>query len=430
MNRTLGTRIGLLALGIIAFVMLGAAMGMPAQGGAGNPHANPGLFFVDFRDIRGGQDGVALMDLNPESPTFGSIVQRVDIGAGVLPHHLYFNQREQRLYTTALGGERLYELKLRRSQHGEPRIQTVEPINVGPNFIGEDIYFTEDGKRFYMTFMGGNGGPNAGSVGVFDAKTNRLIETIEAPMAADAVPGDPFLLHPHGITANEGLGRLLVTSTVAGDGVSEPGNTIAEIDLATHEVLRTHLVATAPDDPSVPVEVLMLRDGLAPYVLVSTTGGGDIWLAPYDEQSGEIGAFIEVVDGAEEGLGVALEFYIHTDHHGKQELYISFAAPGVVKVYDLARLPEMAAAGKLEATRTLQAGPGAHHMAFFETPSGRELMVVQNNLLDIPDINEGSLTIIDLADGATVATIDLAEEHGIKAESIESAHGHGADLHH
>lgn len=208
-----------------------------------------------------------------------------------------------------------------------------------------------------MTFMGGRGEPNGGSIGVFDAKTNRLIETIEAPRGPDDAPGAPFIQRPHGITANEKLGKLLVTSTIHPDGASEPGNTIAEIDMRTNQVLRTHLVGKSPVDFSVPVEVLMLRDGLAPFVLVSTTGGGDVWIAPYDEQSGAIGAFAEVVDGESEGLGVALEFYVHTDHHGKQELYISFAVPGVVKVYDLERLPEMAAAGKLEATRTFQAGP-------------------------------------------------------------------------
>jgi hypothetical protein len=256
-----------------------------------------------------------------------------------------------------------------------------------------------------------------------------LLETIEAPLPADAAPGAPFLLHPHGITVDEKLGKLLVTSTVHPDGVSEVGNTVAEIDLATHKVLRTHLVANAPDEPSQPIEVLMLRDGLPPYVLASTAAG-DIWMARYDEATGAIGDFAKVVDGAKEGLGVALEFYVHADHHGKQELFISFAAPGVVKVYDLERLPEMAAAGKLEATRTFETVPGAHHMAFFETPSGRELLVVQNNLLDIPGINAGSLTVIDLHDGKAVATLDLAAKFGIKAEAIESAYGHGADLHH
>jgi hypothetical protein len=102
----------------------------------------------------------------------------------------------------------------------------------------------------------------------------------------------------------------------------------------------------------------------------------------------------------------------------------------VVKVYDLDRLSEMAAAGKLEASRTLQAGPGAHHLAFFETAAGRELMVVQNNLLDIPGINEGSLTVLDPETGEVIRTFDLVANHGIKAEAVESAYGHGADLHH
>ncbi len=425
MDRKSHTRFGLVTFGLLVFAILAMAMSLPLS----SAKANPGLFFVDYRDLNDGADGVALIDLNPDSPTFGDILQRVDIGADVLPHHLYFNQKERRLYTTALGGDRLYELKLSRTWRGDPRIQRVEPIDVGPNTIGENIYFSKDGKRFYMTFMGGTGGVNAGSVGVFDAKTHRLIETIEAPMPAHPAPGAPFLLHPHGITANEEIGKLLVTSTIHPDGQSEPGNTIAEIDLATNKVLRTHLVADSPDDPSQPVEVLMLRDGLPAYVLVNTTVG-DIWLAPYDEATGEIGAFAKVLDGEQEGLGVALEFYVHRDHHGEQELYVSFAVPGVVRVYDLDQLPAMAAAGKLEETRELQTAPGAHHMAFFETEAGRELLVVQNNLLDIAGINAGSLTVIDLHDGSQVATIDLAAEHGIKAESIESALGHGADLHH
>jgi hypothetical protein len=34
-----------------------------------------GLFFVDYRHLDGGADGVALIDLDPESPDFGTIVQ-------------------------------------------------------------------------------------------------------------------------------------------------------------------------------------------------------------------------------------------------------------------------------------------------------------------------------------------------------------------
>lgn len=117
---------------------------------------------------------------------------------------------------------------------------------------------------------------------------------------------------------------------------------------------------------------------------------------------------------------MALEFYIHANRYGERELYVSFGAPGVVKVYGLDDLP------RLTLKRTLQVGAGAHHMAFFETQSGRELMVVQNNLLNLDGLNAGTISILDTNTGETVATFDVAGDHGLMPESIESALGRGA----
>src|SRR3712207_3035932 len=177
------------------------------------PRVNPGLFFVDYRHLKGGKDGVALIDLNPESKHFGRILRRTEIGEGVLPHHLYFDNKEERLYTTALGGANLYELILDRGHDGVPTIRRVVPIDTGGNRVGEDMYFTRDNSRYYVTFMGGQGNEKGGSVGVFDARTNRLLETIQAPVPDDPASGRPFIMHPHGISANEAIGRLMVTST-------------------------------------------------------------------------------------------------------------------------------------------------------------------------------------------------------------------------
>ncbi len=69
-------------------------------------------------------------------------------------------------------------------------------------------------------------------------------------------------------------------------------------------------------------------------------------------------------------------------------------------------------------------------MAFFETLAGRELVVVQNNLLNAPGLNDGTLHVLDTHTGEVVGTVDLVTEHGLMPESIESALGHGADLHH
>lgn len=384
---------------------------------------SPGLTFVDYRHLNGGADGLALMDLDPESPDFGKILQQVAMGPGVLPHHLYFNRDQSKLYNTALGGERLYTVGLQRDDKGFPTITEITPIDVGDNLVGEDIYFTEDGSRFYMTFMGGRGGERDGTVGVFDAKTNALIEVISADEPTDPTSDEPFILHPHGISANEELGLLMVTSSQPMSG-TRFGNTVTTIDLQTNQLIKTQLVADSPEDRSLPVEVMLLRDDLPPYALASTTMGGDIWIAPYDEAAKHFGDFTKVIDSDKEGLGVALEFYIHTDHHGAKELYISFGVPGVINVYSLDALPA------LPLKRTLPAGPGAHHMTFFETRSGREVVVVQNNLLNLEGINAGTLMAVDIHSGEVLQTLDMKATYGLLPESIEAAFGHGHDVHH
>jgi DNA-binding beta-propeller fold protein YncE len=379
---------------------------------------------VDFRHLDGGKDGVAIIDLDPESEQFGQIIQQRSIGEGVLPHHLYFNRDQTKLYTTALGGSNLYEITLKKDAHEIPHLGSIKPIDTHGNIVGEDIYFTQDGSRFYMTFLGGQGDEKGGSIGVFEAQTNELVETILAPVPEDPSSEQPFIMHPHGISANEELGLLMVTSTVHPDLENEVGNTVSLIDMKTNQVLKTYLVADSPDDLSQPIEVLLLRDNLPPYALVTTAIGGDIWVASYNSQTGLFNEFEKKVEGEAHGLGVPLEFYIHQNKRDEKELYVSFGVPGVVNVYGLDQLPE------LPLKRTLPAGAGAHHMVFFETKSGREALVVQNNLLNLDGLNAGSLTVVDIHTGELLRTLDLPTQYGLMPEAIESAFGHGHDYHH
>jgi DNA-binding beta-propeller fold protein YncE len=135
----------------------------------------------------------------------------------------------------------------------------------------------------------GFGGERDGSIGVFDVQTNELLQTIVAPEPENPASGEPFLLYPHGISANEDLGLMLVTSTVHPDLVTGMGNTVTLIDMATNQPVQTVLVGESWEDLSQPVEVLMLRDGLPSYALVTTVMGGDIWTAPFDEETGRLG---------------------------------------------------------------------------------------------------------------------------------------------
>lgn len=220
----------------------------------------------------------------------------------------------------------------------------------------------------------------------------------------------------------------MVTSSTHPDGVTGVGNTMTLIDMATNKPVQTVLVAESREDLSLPVEVLLLRDEFPAYALVTTINGGDIWIAPYDENTGLFGEFSKAIDGSDNGLGVALEFYIGPGEDPESDedklLYVSFGVLGVVNAYSLDNLPE------LELVKSFPAEAGAHHMAFFKTESGREAMVVQNNPININGLNAGTLTIVDIHSGELIGKVDLPAEHGLMAESIESALGNAHFYHH
>lgn len=386
-----------------------------------NDNHNPNLphdssFYIDYRSLNGLPDGIAVIELDPEAPNFGHISSRLELGVGVLPHHLYYNQNANKLFTTALGGSYLYEVKTGEDKNGQPKLLGATPIDTGENTVGENLFFTNDG-RYFMTFMGGAGGPRDGSIGVFNASNNQLIKTIKAPIQANP---NKFIMYPHGISINEEKGLMMVTSTIHPDLTTGMGNTCTLLDLNTYELKETYQVADSPTDMSAPVEVLLLRGKFPQYALATTMLGGDIWIAPYNAATKKYDAFTKVFDGSTQGLGWTLEMYIDDTN----KLYVSFADPGKVLVFDLSYLPQ------LKLLKTFNADKGAHHMAFFKTKSGKEVVAVQNNLLNIPNLNSGTINVIDINTGKTLGTVDLRARYGILPESIEGTNGPSNYMHH
>jgi len=68
--------------------------------------------------------------------------------------------------------------------------------------------------------------------------------------------------------------------------------------------------------------------------------------------------------------------------------------------------------------------------AFFKTKSGKEVVAVQNNLLDLPNLNSGTISVIDINTGKTLGTVDLRNRYGILPESIEGTNGPSSYMHH
>ncbi len=65
--------------------------------------------------------------------------------------------------------------------------------------------------------------------------------------------------------------------------------------------------------------------------------------------------------------------------------------------------------------KTLRAGEGAHHVAF--TKDGR-YEYVQNSFINLPDMSEGSITVVDFQTETVMDTINTFVENGFNPNCI------------
>lgn len=385
---------------------------------------------------------IAIVELDPEAENFGAILHEHEITGMDLPlHHLYYSPHG-RLYATGLDPScSLAEIGLSRNATGAPVINGYECLDTRGQQVGEDIMWHSVGGKEYMfvTFMGGTGldQPDGGSVGVFDPQTNEVIKVIEARKSL-IDEGEPYLMYTHGISAYGD--RMVVTSTVHPDLATGVGNALTIIDLNTFSPIENIVVEDARPVgfPSSPVEVLFVRPSISPKarpgVLVNTMFGFEVWKLEYDEATKSFAAPEKVYSGVDEGTGVPLEFY-----GNDTELFISHALPGVVKRYRLDSLPDLVPAGP-----DIEAEAGAHHMIFYETRSGRPVIAVQNNLLNlgnaadddptdvdfIAKVNDHSVVVHDLDTGERLAMVNFRERYRKGIDNIEGLFGSGFVHHH
>lgn len=446
-------RIHLTTLGAVVLLTLAACSGAPeeaateAEGEAivaqdRNLEETQGIVLLRGLPTLGTSDAVAIVELDPEAENFGEILTEFEFPGYDHPlHHLYYSPNG-RLYSTGLDPKcSLAEVGLLRDATGAPTINGVECLDTGGQQVGEDImWHTVNGKEhMFVTFMGGTGVDQAdcGSIGVFDPQTNELIKTIEA-RKSQVDEGEPYLLYPHGISAYGD--RMVIASTVHPDLQTGVGNTITVIDLNTFEPIENIVVEDAMPVgfPSSPVEVLFVRPEISelaePSVLVNTMFGFEVWKIPFNEEGKTFGEPEKVYDGATEGTGVPLEFY-----GNETELFISHSIPGVVKRYQLDSLPELVTSGP-----DIAAELGAHHMIFFKTRSGRDVIAVQNNLLNLGNaedddptdidfmakLNDHSITVSDLETGERLASVNFKERYDKGVENLEALFGSGFVHHH
>ena len=111
-------------------------------------------------------------------------------------------------------------------------------------------------------------------------------------------------------------------------------------------------------------------------------------------------------DFAGQGAGVPLEIYFNTK---ADRMYVTTAKPGHLHIFDVKD------AAKPKLLKSIATAEGAHHVAF--TKDGRYAFV-QNALLNLPGMSDGSVTIVDLKAEKVVGSMDTLKKTGFNPNSM------------
>lgn len=351
------------------------------------------LAMVNYDSIAGQsprREGIAILDIDPESAKFGNIINDLPLPPDAISHHIFYNRDLSKAYITALGKGPLRVINMNRKPYA------IELVDVPECQVSEDMVFTADKKTWYLTCMGSS------NVIVGDAQTDKVKQVI----AADGE--DTLIRYPHGIGLQEDINRMIVTSTVRPSDLGDAGETVTVIEATSGKVLSTHKLSEKPSPSgSAPVEAVFVPHANPPMAYVATMFEGKLWTAIWQVNHHSFD-FQPVYDFAEVKQGVPLEIYFNKAH---DRLYITTANPGALNIFDISG----ESVTKPVLIKSIPTAAGAHHVVF--SPD-EKYAFVENNFLNLPDMNDGSITVIDLQKMATKTSIDTLKNKGLKPHDI------------
>src|SRR5919198_2622941 len=95
------------------------------------------------RQVR--REGLAILDVDPQSAQFGKWLMDIPLPADLVAHHIFYNRDRSKAYITALGKSVLHVLDLKRFPY------RLKAVDVPDCRVLEDIVFSEDNQTWYLT---------------------------------------------------------------------------------------------------------------------------------------------------------------------------------------------------------------------------------------------------------------------------------------
>ena len=155
-----------------------------------------------------------------------------------------------------------------------------------------------------------------------------------------------------------------------------------------------------------PVEILFVPAANPPVAYVTNMFGGTLWTATWNVQTKDFDVAQAFDFGTVLWASVPLEIYFN----GKSDrLYVTTAKPGHLHVLDLSKN-----AAKPELLKSIPTAEGAHHVSLL--PKMKNWRFVQNSLLNLPGMSDGSITIVDLTKGEVHISNRHFEGSGLQPE--------------
>lgn len=329
-------------------------------------------------------EGIAILDVDPNSPNFGAIVRNIELPPDLVAHHIFYNRDASKAYITALGKGELRVMDMRDES------LPIKVIDVPECEVGEDVVFSENNDTWYLTCMGSH------RVVIGDGATDEKRMVVDMPIP-----------YAHGIAIHDGIDRLLVTSTVRHTDLGDAGDAISVLEASTGEVLGTHRVSNKPEPGGdAPVEILFVPGSNPPIAYITNMYGNALWTATWNPETEDFET-AEAWSFEEQDAAVPLEMYFNDD---ATRFYVTTAKPGHLHIFDISEDP-----AKPELLTSIETGEGAHHVAFNKEMTHAW---VQNSLLNLPGMSDGSISVVDLEQEKVIASVDTLKDDGFNPNSI------------
>ena len=244
------------------------------------------------------REGIAIIELDPDSPEFGKIIADIPVDPELVLHHIFYNNDLTKAYVTALGKEVLHVIDLNKWP------LRMQPIPTPGCEVQENIILSDDNSTWYLTCMGSS------NVVVGDAVNDTVLEIIDMPGT-----------YPHGITLHGGIDRILVANCVAPD-MSAAGNTVEVIRASTGEHLGGVVVADSKG--TAPVETVFVPGASPPTAYVTVMMEDSLWATTWNTETETFDAQ-KVFDFDAVDAHMPLEIYFNK---AVDRLYVTTAEPG------------------------------------------------------------------------------------------------------